>query len=447
MNLTGKNITFRRNRSHSNPTRILILLGMVVLAVFLLRSVESDQIQSPFLPTPYPTRASNSFALEGETYFVAGNLPKSIEAYRKALELDPDNAKILSELARIMVYSSANMTTDQEKKDRLTEALETATKAVELAPEESDAHAIRALTLDWNSNPVLAGDQRSTFIAEAEQEATRALQLNNKNALAMAYFAEIMLDQANYTRAEQLMAQALEQGDSFMDVHRVNGTLQETLGNYGRAIEEYQRALEINPKLTFLHIAIGVNFRQLKRYDEALNYFSQAATINEQLGVRDPLPYLAIGKTYSQTGDFFAASLNTRKGLQFNPYNQDTYAALGVVYFKARNYESAIPALKCAIRGCPPEESCAVRRDCEDPTAPQITLTGLPLSSTTVVYYYTYGSALAGMYRPRQKGMDYCEEATAILDQVRKGFSEDTVIMSIIEPSEQICRSFGYTVK
>ncbi|MCE1253014.1 MAG: hypothetical protein LWX83_05630, partial [Anaerolineae bacterium] len=64
--------------------------------------------------------------------------------------------------------------------------------------------------------------------------------------------------------------------------------------------------------------------------------------------------------------------------------------------------------------------------------------------SNTVVYYYTYGSVLAGMHRPYD---DKCTEAVQILGEVRDGFKDDPIIINIIEPSEQICASFGITRK
>ncbi len=228
-----------------------------------------------------------------------------------------------------------------------------------------------------------------------------------------------------------------------MDVYRVNAYVQESLGNYNEAISQYLKAAEITPNLTFLYIYIGYNYRQLRNYDQALQYFEKAVNINKQLEIGDPVPYLAIGKTYTQTGDFFSAALNVRAALKLNPTNADVYGNLGVVYFKSRNYESAIPALQCAVSGCDAKVSCDVRTvgQCEDPNNPAIEITGLPLSTSTVVYYYTYASVLAGMNSP---GQPYCQQAVPVMKQIRAAFASDESIISIIAPSEQICASAGY---
>ena len=440
MYLTDKRPTFRKHKSESNPYRVMVLLVFLIIGIFIIQSIEQEKIKPAFLPTGIPTRTAISFALEGDTHFRAGDLDASIAAYQQAVTLDPQDSHLWSELARILVYSSTLLTTDADRRTRLNEALEAIDVAVELTPEDSTAHAVRAFVLDWSSNPALAGENSQRILNDAEQEAVLAIQLDNRNTLALAYYAEILIDQKALIQAEQYSRQALERDPSLMDTHRVYAIVREYLGYYRDAIDSYKRAAEITPNLTFLYINIGVNYRQLKEYDNALEYFAKAATINEQQNIKNPIPYIAIGKTYSQMGEFFIASRNVLKALQFKPTDPDIYATLGVVYFKARNYEGSIPALKCALRGCSAEESCEVRQ-CNDPYDPEIVIEGMPLSPTTVVYYYTYGSVLAGMH---QSFNNYCEEAVDILGMVRRDFNDEPDILSIVRSSEQICESFGY---
>lgn len=441
--LSGKQPTFRRQNSGTNSIRVLVLLILVVLSFFVLRGLETKQIVSPLAATPYPTRVASSFSLEGETRFIAGDLNGAIKAYQEATRLDPTNAQLYSELARIQTYSSALMTTDDERRARLQEALASINAAAKLAPEDSTVAAIRAFVLDWNANPSIAGEKAGATLTSAEQEAVRALQLDNQNTLALAYYSEILIDQQKIGQANQYIKQAIQSDPSLMDVHRINAVVQETLGNYGEAIREYQEAAKVTPNLTFLYLAIGINYRQLKQYDRALEYFDKAARINEQIQVKDPLPYLAIGKTYTQMGEFFVAANNVRKALRFNPYSADVYGQLGVVYFKSRNYEGAIESLACAVEGCDAATTCSVRR-CDDTVDTAIVIDGLPLSQNTVVYYYTYASALAGMARPYN---DYCTRAGKVLGQIRAEFSGDINVMSIVRANEDICASIGSSSK
>ncbi|MGD8553227.1 MAG: tetratricopeptide repeat protein, partial [Anaerolineales bacterium] len=228
-----------------------------------------------------------------------------------------------------------------------------------------DAWVVGGRTVNLSPLTVIREKNRKeAFLAEAEQSAAQAARLDPESVLAVAYLAEVYVDQGNIAQANDLAVTALQralEGDVsqefLMDVHRVYATVLENQARYLAAIEEYENATKVNPNLTFLYINIGANYRALRNFDLAIDYFAKAATINEQLGIEDPNPYLAIGNTYARDGEFFVAALNVERALQIDTANPDIYARLGTVYFQARNYESSIPVFKCALEGCTARES------------------------------------------------------------------------------------------
>jgi len=417
-----------------------------------------------------PTRAVQSLLMEGDAEFSAGNLNAAITSYQQVVEVDPGNAKTWADLARIQTYSSAFLITDAEKKARLLQALDSARKAVELAPDDSRAHAILAFTLDWNANTTIYNDdprQVEKFLAEAEQEALTALLKNNNDTLALAYYAEILLDQQKWNEAEQNINQALAHADAdqIMDVHRVNAAVLETLGQYNLAISEYDKAISIEPNFTFLYLRAGANYRilafnisdpkaALPVYEKSLEYFDKAARINEQIGVNDPVPYLSISRTYSQWGEYFAAARNVQKALKFEPTNADIYGQLGIVFFRSRNYEGSIYTLKCALRGCSGEDSCLGRgldKCYPDLGENPVEIKGLPISPSTIVYYYTYGSVLSALSR---KADNHCDDAMQVFKEVRTELNNNPdayaegrqTINKIVQAGEDICQSLNSDV-
>ncbi len=440
MYIPEKKPLFRKPSHESNPYRIAIMLGILLVMLLVLRNLNSGSITPLFLPTPTPTRTVNSFADEGETYFVAGDLENALLAYQQAVALDPGNVELRAELARIQVYSSTLLTIDTEKVNRLNEALTTINEAIVIEPENSDVHAIKAFALDWLSDPNIVTGDRDALLTEAEQEVVQALQLDNTNTLALAYYAEILVDEQKWVQAEQNIREAVEREPDSMDVRRIYGYMLESIGNYAQAIEQYKEAIHINPNLTFIYLRIGANYRTLENYEMALEYFDKAAKINEQLGVQDSVPYFSIATTYTQMGEFLVAGTNARKGLNFDPDNADMYGRLGIVYHRSRNYEGAIPAFKCALMGCTAEESCEVRQ-CNSDSDPMVAVEGLPLSNSTIDYYLTYGSVLAGMHRTVN---GYCEECMSVLGMIREQLSNDATGMSTLTESENICKSYGY---
>jgi tetratricopeptide (TPR) repeat protein len=441
---------------------VVMLLG----GVWILQQVNRGEIQPLFLPTPLPTRAPASYLEEGDAHFTAGNLTAAILAYQEALRLNPNDAQTWAKLARIQTYSSAFLITNDEKKARLREALDSATKAVELAPEDSMARAIRAFTLDWNANGAFhTAEEVQDFLIEAENEAQIAQRLDNQNPLALAYFAEILVDQNKWNQAEIIIQQALDIPEStqWMDVYRVSGYVQETLGHYNLAISEYEKAIAIERNFTFLYSRIGANYRRLALdvattqgeeaarpvYEQSLEYFDRVVRINEQLGVKDPLPHLSIARTYSQLGEFFIAARNVQTALEYEPTNADIYGQLGVIYFRSRNYEGSIFSLECAIYGCSGENSCLGRgleRCFPDLGENPVDVQGLAISPNTIVYYYIYGSVQAALSRARD---NRCDKAYKAFDEVMaelEANADDYVdgretIISIVEAGEEICAS------
>ncbi len=429
MNLSPRRPIFNR-KAESSVYRMFFWVILVLGGIWLIIQMEQGRIKSPFEPPPPPTRTSTSLALEGAAQFTAGNLDKAISAYQEAVRLDPNNAQALSELARIQTYSSALLTNDTDRSTRLKDALQSAQQAATLAPDDSTVHAVLAFALDWNANPSLVIDdtQVQAFLTQADQAAVRALQLDSTNTLALAFYAEILVDEQKWTQAEQYIKQAVDRDPSLMDVHRVYAYVLESLGEYNLAIQEYDKAIAITPKLTFLYLRAGANYRQLgfrspndvtqkQLFDSSLTYFAKAASINDELQIKDPTPYLSIAKTYSQEGEYFIAARNVQKGLEFQPSNADFYGQLGVIYFKSRNYEGSIPALQCAVTGCSGEDSCTGRGlDACDAQHPAVQVQGLPLTLGSVDYYQVYFSVLAAL-GPRDP--TYCARAMSTIVQVQ----------------------------
>lgn len=449
--LVGKKPHFRQTKPAINPYRVMILMGFIIAAIWVWQNVQRGEIKPAFQPTPTPTRTASSYLEEAEAYFQAGKLydpdppppapPRydAIDTYQRALEIDPNNAEAWARLARIQTYSSSVLSNDRDRMQRLSEARQSIDKAKELAPENANVRAIRAFVLDWYaSNPLVTADERQDLLAEAQTEALQAFQLDQNNALALAFYAEVLLDQQNWSQAEQYAAQAVNLAPLSMDAHRVYGTVLESTAQYNSAIKEYLKAAEINPNLTFLYVYVGRNYLRLKLYDRALEYFARAANINAQLGVKDPLPNLEIAKTYTQQGEFFIAARNAERALSYDPTNASTYGQLGIIMIRARNYEGAMPVLKCAVKGCTAEENEMAQNLVNDGLLENsVAVEGLQLTNITVAYYYVeYGTVLAFLSRPNQ---NYCPQAREVLNQVKAGFSYDPIIMGIVTDSEGIC--------
>ncbi len=441
------------SQKRSRPKYVLAYLLLIAAALAFARQVFAGQVtlETFIRPTPTPTRAPRSWIAEARALFEAGDLEGAAEAYRQALAIRPQDGLLWAELARVLVYSSALMTNDTEQHARLQEAVAAADRAVELAPDAAVTHAVRAFALDWLAlNPLVPPDQQDALLAQAENEAAIALRLERNDPLTLAFYAEILLDQQNIVQAYEYAAKAVEEGPDLMDTHRVYALVLESNGRYVSAIEEYLAAIQRAPNLTFLYLRVGFNYRFLaskaqskaardQYYNLALEYFDKAASINQRLGIPDPVPYIAISKTYVQQGEFYAAARNAEKALWLDPTDPATYAQLAVIYVKARNYEGSLPAFQCAVKGCGPEVSGEILREIakkfglDEDAVQGVTVDPLPLTNITVAYYYLqYASVLAAL--------NICDQALPLLDQVESAFGADPNVRGIIVENRNICR-------
>lgn len=448
MQITGQQMPFGREDRRAGVRRAGVWLALIGAGLLVLWLRLSGRVEPLFLPEPTPTRTAQSFAEEGRTYFSAGDLRKAIDAYRQAVTLVPQDAQLLAELGRIQTYYSAQRPSAEARRAQLAEARQSVDGAVQANPDLGYAHAIRALAYDWSATEE-QGATREGFLTEALNAAVRAVQLEPPGsavrALALAFRAEVLADQQRYAEALDSAEQAVALAPDSMDVHRVYGTVLQSTGLYSQSIQEFQRAAEINPNLTFLYIQIGANYRRLKDTERSLEFFDRAARINQQLGIQDAGPYQAIARTYLQEGEFFVAARNMERALLVDEGNPGFWGFLGVIYYKARNYESAEQVLGCAVDGCTAEQARALicelniaACDPDDPTDPVGLLHGVeiapqPLGDASLEAYYTYGSVLAFNGK--------CDDAERVFQALLAVYGGDPIVAGIVADNRDLCAS------
>ena len=397
MYLDRRKFTFKKKR-RNRPGRIAVYLILIATGIFIVRQRQNEAIAAPFVPTPTATRSAVSFAREAEAHFSSGKLERAISAYGQATHSDPNNPDNWIALARLQVYAN-----------RPEDALESADTAVLIDVENSMAHAVRALALDWIGE-----------LDEAAVAAVRAIQLDGNNALAHAYYAEILTDINRYAQAGDEARLAIILNPNSMDAHRVYGYYLENVAAYEDAIREYQTAATIHPNLAMLYMRLGLNYRVLGDYEISIEYFQRASALNPN----DIKPYVSISRSYFQIGEYSRSSEYLQRALELEPENADVYGRLGLVEFKALNYESATIDLGCAVEGCSHPVTGTV-------------IEGLPLGRYTLEYYYTYGSVLAAYLQ--------CDRAMPIMAQVSAYAPDDEIVHGIVEENTNICAAAEYS--
>lgn len=377
MNLT------KRRRKRSSPFRIFFLVA-VIGALLYVNQVVVPAIPAPFVPTPTPTRSSESFISEAQTLYREGKLSQSISAFKQAILSDPKNPSYYVDMARLQIYAG-----------EYEEALTSAEDALLLNLNNSMAHAVKG----W-------AQSKLDLFAEAEASLQRAIELDSNNASAYAYYVELLLDQGVYDDVQsaiEMSQKAVSLAPNSLETHRARGYVLYYTGNYEEAVQEYKQAIGINDKLWDLHYALGNVYRFTGEYDLASQEMLAAIALNPE----NPDILTDLSRTYATQGQFGKAVQYAEQAVKISPGTARLYGNLGFMYYKNGEYDKAIEVLTLAVRGGTSPEGVAVE--------------GLPLQPGRVAdeYYSFYGLALARRGR--------CAEAVPVFEFILQNIAEDQV--------------------
>ncbi len=381
---------------------VLVLAGMLFGSSYFGPDIV-EEVQNPFIDTPTPTRAPESFVSEAEQFFEDGKLLQAISAYEEAIRSNPTDPNSYIAMARVQVFIGL-----------YADAQESAENALLLNPNNSMAHAVRGWALDFS------GD----YLA-AEAAVKRALELDPNNALAHAYYAEILADSflsgsgpldAIDLAAEQSRV-ALSLAPSLMEAHRARAYVLEVTGNYEEAIQEYETAVNLNPNISDLHLSLGRNYRALGVYDKAVEEFTRANALNPA----DSLPDLYISRTYATVGEYAKAVQYGEQAVKDNPTDAGLHGNLGVMYYRNYQWVEASQELALAIYGGNLGEDQVIE--------------ALPLENTSraAEYYFTYALVLARLNK--------CGESLQISQQIIGTIPSNEIAVYNAQEAITLCES------
>ncbi len=368
-----------RRRRRINWFWVTVLIISIFSVGYFNRYV-APEVVPPWIDTPTPTRAPESFIADAESYFDQGKLVKAIDAYQEAIRSDPNDASAYIAMARAQVFIGL-----------YEEAQTNAEKALLLNPNNSTAHAVRAWALDFSGEYL-----------PAEAAIKRALELDPNNALAHAYYAEILADSYyagtgpldSIELAAEESRVALSIAPNMMESHRARAYVLESTANYEEAIREYETAIKLNENIPDLHLSLGRNYRALGVYDKAIEEFTRANALNPA----DSLPDLFISRTYATIGEYAKAVQYAEQAVKDAPTQANAHGNLGVMYYHNFQWVESAESLSLAVYGGTLGEDLAI-----EPL-------NLNNNTRTAEYYFTYALVLARLNR--------CGESLQISQQI-----------------------------
>lgn len=193
----------------------------------------------------------------------SGGLERSIEFFRKAIEVDPGHALAHAGLAD--AYWSLGLYQIQPPKEVFPLATRSAKRALEIDDDLAEAHATLAVVrylFEWDW-------------AGAEDEFLRAIELNPHYSIAHGYFAMML---ATLGRQEEALthARSAQDLDPFSDYARsLRAFTLSLLGHDDEAIAVGEEALELDPDSFLASWTLGWSYDRAGRYEDAIELYSR----------------------------------------------------------------------------------------------------------------------------------------------------------------------------
>ncbi|MGC2194138.1 MAG: tetratricopeptide repeat protein [Terriglobales bacterium] len=258
---------------------------------------------------------------------LSGNPKAAAESYRKALQLNPRDAKLHYNLA-LALDKLGDFPLEQEELER----------AVELDPEVGVAQ---------NQLGLLA--LRSGRQAEAEKRFQAALAADPTFSEAQSNLGVLFSQQGKNAEAASLFQQAIKNDPKYSKAYVNFGLLQAQQGALGEAEQQFRTAIEVNANDADAYAALGMLQAKTGRGTDAMKSFQKAVALEPSSAQAHLNLGIALVDQFDRPGGFkeFSEAARLDPGLAAVHYN------LGRFFFETGKYEDADRELEIAIRKQP----------------------------------------------------------------------------------------------
>jgi len=231
----------------------------------------SEKIAITTKPTENPE--AHELYLKGRYFWnrrTAENLAKAADYFQQAIGKDPKYGLAYSGLADCHVLLPAYPGLGNTPRDELPKALEAARKAVELDDTLAEAHTSLARALASNLQ-----------LAAATSEFNRAIEFNPNYATAHQWFGECLQSQGQLEEALAELKRAQELDPLSLVISSLYGFALDTVGKSNEAIAQLRKTIEIDPNFGNAHGLLGIVLEHNGQLKEAIAEYEKNNSLHE----------------------------------------------------------------------------------------------------------------------------------------------------------------------
>lgn len=179
---------------------------------------------------------------------------------------------------------------------------------------------------------------KAGMLREAEQEFEKALALESENSDAYFYLGSAMAEDKRFVEALLTLRKALDIEPEMADTHYALGVVQDELGDVDATEQCYKEAIRLNPELQDAHWNLGILLYESNRFIEALECWNDYLN---RFG-RNPLLLLKIADVHRALGDIDDAIIFYKEAVSLAPSNALVLSRLANGLVETGRYEESI---------------------------------------------------------------------------------------------------------
>jgi predicted O-linked N-acetylglucosamine transferase (SPINDLY family) len=311
------------------------------------------------MQSPANLQTVENFCNTGNQLKTQGRFDEAIASYKKALEIEPQNAEIYNLLAE--VYFSQK---------KLPEALGCCHRAIEIKPDLAPAYkilgnilqtqgrmeaALDAYTKALELNPDFAEAyiNQGSILSKLDrnQEAIVCLEkaIAIKPNIGAAYWnlANIYFQLENLEKSVDNRKKAFSLEPKFINAETLNdlGTAIGRLGNFGEAIGYYEKAIELQPNYPLAYLNLGIALNEEGKLDSAIEKLQKSI----QLQANFVDAYISLGNCLIKQNKINEGISQYQKAISLAPNSAMAHFNLGTTLTQEDRLEEAINELRKAV--------------------------------------------------------------------------------------------------
>lgn len=224
---------------------------------------------------------------------------------------------------------------EQAAKQQWTEAIVQWRKALDLDPDNAEVHFLLAGSL-------LANNQKS----DAVQEYQKACELDPTQARWRAQLGVALAQTGDIEGAVANLRKSLEIDSASPDVQAVFGAVLAENGQVNDGLDHLRRAVELSPNLAPAHSYLGMTLAKLGRFQEATEQMTTAA----KLAPKSVEYEFNLGFIRKLSGDYAGAAAAFEKSVELSQSsNSQCLAELAETYAKLGRFPEAVATARKAL--------------------------------------------------------------------------------------------------